>query len=1235
MNKFVAVLLIMSVMIVLIVPTAIKADTVTINTVSATATVHCMVSVDGQWIETKALTTNKQANFNKARYTLSATELEQAYGEYGFSAADYKGELFFPHTDSYDSGNIWADTSAKYDSASGEYYIPLSHRTSIDLYYMPNNVPSNPYYIKTSTKTTNENVITTNGFFHVKVTDPRHLIPSDSPVPIPDDQLLFYGESVDVTVPILSGDGHYRVYDQKNNSITLDSTTDEQAGTITYSIKNISSSVRITTASNSASVFYNASIADSLVKISDFTPDSQEIYSDGTVKGETLYYEGIADASTSTYTFVDVDSAQAMIRLKYSNGKNRKLVYYFVGWQISGNNTIYNPGDAIDIKALLSYANEDNEIIINSVWKAKEDNGRIKSVNFYLNLDCEIMDFKSNGFASHHESNYTESVYASGVSGGNTISANLGDVMLIAPPTTEDTAYEVDKTIRASKTNPISGVSIDNFPKDEDVLSALRENNTKLKLGDREINPSDFTTDNFAVRWYVLKYEHSDGWHVDGVLVAKVAKFSVKKIFQGDAQAIEQVKKNFTITVSHDENGTNVIDHTLSLNSAKNETDSSKKGYSSYDPETDTYTWDIVARQDRTYIIKENNYLLSQDKWNHTNQYKIENSANPTDGWLNYPANEGVPILPIAYPNDIPNTAYQSITIRNMYVQSGMLTVSKVDSTTGHGLKNIKFKISKADGTELIVYKKADQSEYSTDNNAKIEGYNELVEDNVLTTDANGFFSIKLAIHGTGTLSEQYYLEEKVPTGYNGPTKIKLTVTDEGTVTIAHEIIEGTTEINSAWISGVGTNILTIKNQSKLLTSVKAKKDWGDTASKLKKPVKVELWRDGAKMDDAIYSQILNEDNNWEYEWHNLPLFTDLDVTAYSIREIMIGDVAYDESADTDGYSDYMVTFDAPLYKEGNDGTYTENGTWLDADGIRHFADHELLTIHNRSVLNKIAFAKVDDSDRPLKGAEFTLYSDEACTKEIETAVSDESGLVSFSQQSSGAYYFKETKVPTGYLPNDTIYKAVVNGSEVVITKNGDDNAISKIVNYYSLRNLEFSFIKTNPDANPLRGAKFGLYKLICTNAGHDHSNELLKLNSDGSLKTEFDDCWELVSVQTSAAKTGLVKFDGLLGNMTYRLVEFQAPGGYMLPQGQWTITYDQSNQPPEIQITAVGLVSKTPAFEKIENNIAPFRLANYKEEDLPSSGGRGVEWYVYGGAVLIALGAVLLIVLLIRRRTR
>ena len=71
---------------------------------------------------------------------------------------------------------------------------------------------------------------------------------------------------------------------------------------------------------------------------------------------------------------------------------------------------------------------------------------------------------------------------------------------------------------------------------------------------------------------------------------------------------------------------------------------------------------------------------------------------------------------------------------------------------------------------------------------------------------------------------------------------------------------------------------------------------------------------------------------------------------------------------------------------------------------------------------------KINDKNKVLEGAEFTLYADKDCKQEVKKAITDDKGLLSIEELTVGTkYYLKETKAPTGYrLPVDAFGKPIV-----------------------------------------------------------------------------------------------------------------------------------------------------------------------------------------------------------------
>lgn len=100
--------------------------------------------------------------------------------------------------------------------------------------------------------------------------------------------------------------------------------------------------------------------------------------------------------------------------------------------------------------------------------------------------------------------------------------------------------------------------------------------------------------------------------------------------------------------------------------------------------------------------------------------------------------------------------------------------------------------------------------------------------------------------------------------------------------------------------------------------------------------------------------------------------------------------------------------------------------------------DGQKVTMKDKMIRSYIKVNKVDYYDHKdiLKAAEFTLYSDAACTKKISAAKTDtKNGIALFDDLTYGTYFIKETKAPAGYELSDEVVKVTVDDEWV----NGDD----------------------------------------------------------------------------------------------------------------------------------------------------------------------------------------------------
>lgn len=1130
---------------------------------TATAvTVTCYAAVDGGWKPVGTVQTDK-IDSDSTRYYIMAAELDGIYGGYGFSSTEYKGELFFPHTDDNSINTLWAN-AAPQQNTDGAWRIPLSTRGPIYLYYLPGNTAGSPGYFDSSKSKTDAQLLADNMFYTITVEDPAHAV-YDAP---PPQQVLFHGGSTTVTLNKAEGVTWTAVNGKTNETLSLPM---DEAGT-TYTITDISTPIIFRPRAAAGMIQYEAMPERWMRKLGNFDVSRQQAQQTATVRGEAVF---MALPAENSHTLLPPDIDRIAVTITDAN--NHTMFYSFAGWKVASaaGSPVLPAGTVLTAEQLNAYAGSDGVIRLQAVWSGVDSQRRPNTVHFFLHKNGELKGSVEDGVKPESPNDYTPAIYSTRMMNAGEIPTTYttGGTPLVARPSADADAYQTNTTIRDMVRTPVKGATLEDLPGDETVFAYLRANNIQMQINGQVVENEKLNTTYFGIRWNTVKYESSDGWHIDGVLVAKRSRFIVTKTFAGDTAAIDLAKKDFTITVSHTEGSGSVTDFTLLPQPAAGVTEAGKRGYTDYDAATQTYTWEVPAQQKRSYTITEAGYIPS-GSWRVSNSYAIRNApeGGPT-GYQPYPK-DGIVITAVGYADDVQNIAVQTVALRNIYVGVGTLTVNTQDAITGDNLRDITYRLTR-DGTAVTLYRRPGTTQYSMEKDDP--GYTETISDGTLTAGANGLFTIRLE---TGT----YTLTETLPTGYYGPGTVQVTVTKEasGGMTYYSEAQNLPTEVTTptgGWLKHADTDHITILNVPRMLISVTARSSWPENGEKL--PVTVQLWCDGTPVPGAQYTQVLSEENNWEYTWQELPLFTNGTVARYTLRVTKIGNTYRDAALGGDGFADYDVTNDAVKYRKTDDPAYRADHMWTE-DGVQHFAQEALLVVRNEGVRGAVTFTKADEMNRPLQGAEFTLYTDAACTHLLETVTSDETGRVEFAKQPGGTYYLKETKAPQGHTAENTVWTVKISGGKATITTS--TGAIITSVRNTSL--LQLTLRVLGPEREPLPDTKLRV-------------------------------TWDKVQHPTYTTGTdGTVLLTALPnGNYTVRLMN--TPTGYLPPVSVPTLN---------AQYGEITLTSGDDAWT-LENTAEGYLLTLRLQAlyTLPTTGGTGTAAFTAAGVLLMGLAAAML----------
>ena len=148
------------------------------------------------------------------------------------------------------------------------------------------------------------------------------------------------------------------------------------------------------------------------------------------------------------------------------------------------------------------------------------------------------------------------------------------------------------------------------------ITSYLQNNpdaNTGIKLDKAHVDKSEITEDNYQLYWYLQKGVGGDGWHIDGVLVAKTQPMEIYKTFSGltreEAEsAIEQM--TFPLHLIHTTGNQDVKDPYIDL-IANSDLEGVYKRNGWQSTTSNIYKWTLNSVQGQRYAFEEKDYQVA------------------------------------------------------------------------------------------------------------------------------------------------------------------------------------------------------------------------------------------------------------------------------------------------------------------------------------------------------------------------------------------------------------------------------------------------------------------------------------------------------------------------------------------------------------------------------------------------------------------------------------------------
>lgn len=228
-----------------------------------------------------------------------------------------------------------------------------------------------------------------------------------------------------------------------------------------------------------------------------------------------------------------------------------------------------------------------------------------------------------------------------------------------------------------------------------------------------------------------------------------------------------------------------------------------------------------------------------------------------------------------------------------------------------------------------------------------------------------------------------------------------------------------------------------------------------------------------------------------------------------------------------------------------------------------------IINEHPAEYNGRIQLTKTDDETKEvLANAEYGLYSDEACTKKVDTLKTGSNGIATSIELNKGTYYLKEIKAPDGYVIDKTVYPVTITASS--------ENEVIKIT-------LTDKQTVTEITKTDITG-----------------ENEIA-----GARQKVTDSNSNVVDEWTSTTSAHIIK--GLKAGETYTLTEVRSPDGYA------TTSSIEFTVKPDGTVTKVVMKDDTTKYEFVKTDESGQLIKDVRLQVIDSDTNIIADWITDG----------------------